>query len=381
MRTRIEGADALRGWATLFVLMTHVIIYVPRGNPLWGIANQGGHGVQLFYVLSAYLLCLNFYRDRAAGQYSLGSYALRRVFRIVPMFWLAIAINLALLGFAPRPYAPEGITWPTVVQTAFFLNGFRPDTITAVVLGGWSVTIEATFYVLLPLVLLFVRSLAAAIAFLAAAFLFSLWANPAVYEHFMSQPGADQALVWQYAWAFWFPAQLPVFGCGIVLFFATRNGVSRRAAQMAAVLGLGGVGYLLCRAASQETAMLAYGAAFASLTAGLLVIKLPILDNSVIRHIGKVSYSIYLLHLPILYAWIFWATAHGFNPRPGYAAFFGVLGALIVVCTAVASLTYRWIEVPGIRLGARITGLLGRRDPSGAGSAPAYPSTAVADQA
>ncbi len=40
------------------------------------------------------------------------------------------------------------------------------------------------------------------------------------------------------------------------------------------------------------------------------------------------------------------------NPRPGYAAFFGVLGALIVVCTAVASLTYRWIEVPGIRLGA-----------------------------
>ena len=56
-------------------------------------------------------------------------------------------------------WAPNGVEWYYVPLTALFLNGYHPEMVTSVVPGGWSIVVEMTFYLVLPLLATAIRSL------------------------------------------------------------------------------------------------------------------------------------------------------------------------------------------------------------------------------
>jgi peptidoglycan/LPS O-acetylase OafA/YrhL len=146
--------------------------------PIGALSSQGARGVQLFFVVSALTLTLSWH----ARDDGVAAFYVRRLFRIVPMFWLAILIFLLLLGFDPRYWAPQGIGWPHVLVTALFLHGFHPDTMSSVVPGGWTIAVEMTFYCSFPLLVWGLRSWQIAAVALVAAMCLAILLYPVTIE-------------------------------------------------------------------------------------------------------------------------------------------------------------------------------------------------------
>lgn len=352
---RLTALDSLRGIAILMVLFVHTSGWITPGWPWLQQATQlGPRGVQLFYVVSAFSLFLSYKQRTAVGPFSYQSYFIRRLARIAPMFWVAIALNLAISGLSPRYWAPDGVTWSDVALTAMFLNGFKPDAITSVVPGGWSVAIEMMFYLLLPVFFLCVRSLRAAL--IAAAL--CLFIGTAVCAwYFQANQGyysdANRYLLYSFSWLLWLPAQLPVFALGIVLYFMREKIPSSPglgACWLAlAVITLAASLYLPSDGLMRNYLLSSVG--FLFLCMASMNGDLRILDNRFLQIVGKVSFSIYLIHFAVLTAGQK-INHHFFGiHEAGDIKFLVAFVAVTFACVGFSYVTYRCIEEPGIRLG------------------------------
>jgi peptidoglycan/LPS O-acetylase OafA/YrhL len=140
--------DALRGYAILMVIGVHSSQYFEylATNTLVG---AGARGVQLFFVASGVTLCLSWMtrNDGAIAFY------VRRLFRIAPMFYLAIVFFVVVNRLGPNMYAPDGVGLRHILMSATFTHGLMPDTITSLVPGSWSIADEMMFYAAFPLLM------------------------------------------------------------------------------------------------------------------------------------------------------------------------------------------------------------------------------------
>ena len=137
--------DSLRGLAALAIVLTHVGLGAGANyNAVYGaLLARLDIGVTLFFVLSGFLLYRPFVAARFEGREPprLRDYTRRRILRIVPAYWLALTVLAIWPGLT--------FTGPHWVYYVFLQNyGFLW------VLGGigqaWSLAVEASFYVLLP---------------------------------------------------------------------------------------------------------------------------------------------------------------------------------------------------------------------------------------
>ena len=217
--------NALRGYAILMVIAVHTATAFPDlPNWLSKILTQGARGVQLFFVTSALTLSMSWVarNETAANFYT------RRLFRIAPMFWIAIIFFLWLNGTAPSNYAPYGIGFTHIAMTALLVQGFWPDTISSVVPGGWSVADEVIFYALFPAIVppLLKASWKSLIIVAVAAVVIGPRLS-GLFEYGFSYlfPGSE-SVAGIYFSLWWFPRQLPCFIFGIMLFRFSAEGRS-----------------------------------------------------------------------------------------------------------------------------------------------------------
>lgn len=327
--------DALRGYAILGVLLVHTSQYCGFGEG----AAFGARGVQLFFVASALTLMLS-WNERRDGA---SSFYIRRVFRIVPMFWLSIPLYL---GFAAPAYTDQ------VIAAAAFLQIVRPDWIVApIVPGGWSVCDEMLFYGLFPLVGLYINSLlrAALVAIICFA-VAKWWLTAGTVFGTALFPGYTVAEI--ATWSFLsLPSQLPAFATGVLCFFLIphwKEFIGRVATEMLLIGALCYCAYLAaCTPANLSAFALAFGVVAICLANGAG----RYLINGVVVYIGKLSFSIYLIH------WLCIGQALkliNLLPAGGGARF----ALLFVATTAIgafwATFCYYGIEQPMIRLGSRV---------------------------
>jgi peptidoglycan/LPS O-acetylase OafA/YrhL len=348
--------DAMRGYALLGVIGVHAsqnLAGLPQ--PLRLAADYGGFSVQLFFVASALTLML---ARRARGEGG-ASFLVRRLFRIVPMFWLAIAFYLWLLGMGPRYAAPHGIAFADIAATALLLHGLHPRSINSVVPGGWSIAAECMFYLLFPALVGRIASLRSALrAFVGATALAVGFAPLATTIAAALAPGEPAYLFSDFAY-FDIVNQLPAFLAGVAAYFAMRRfPLAAPQARLGVALSLAG-GAALVFAPDWVPKHIAYAACFAVFAvaarngAGLAV-------NPPIEWLGVVSYSGYLWHFAVLKAltsaprWTGPVTqALGLDARP--ALHFLWLWLMVVGVTLVlASITYLTVERPMMALGGRI---------------------------
>ena len=213
---RLAFIDALRGFAILGVILVHCQFAVAPGSAwLQTLMAAGARGVQLFYVASALSLRMSWQVRSAREHNPIRNFYIRRLFRVVPMFYVAIAGYLALYGLAPTYYAPNGIRWFYVPLTALFINGFHPETITSVVPGGWSIVVEMTFYLVFPFLVQRFRSLTALAGLFVASVFGAVLSAHLAYRVFASSYPPQQIYLVDALASLNFFSQFPVFVAGM----------------------------------------------------------------------------------------------------------------------------------------------------------------------
>jgi peptidoglycan/LPS O-acetylase OafA/YrhL len=361
---RFVFLDAMRGLAILGVLSTHCAWFAGgdfRGRPF---AFAGMYGVQLFFVVSAFTIFMTLERAVPREPALIRSFFTRRIFRIVPMFW----VGIVLYAFAPgreHYYTHFDIGPSYYALTALLQHIWHPYYINSVVPGGWTVGVEMAFYIIAPLIFFRVKSWQAALYFLLATLLICEAASYALrhavaHQMVFKAVQADQPELMQQFYFKWFPSQLPVFACGILGYYVfkampagfhnRRNGFLLLAtASMALYNAVDIGGHRLL----PEQAV--YGLGFLLLVLSQAVYPFPLFVNPAVCFLGRISFSFYLLHFVIMDAEIrlFHAFLPGVYSRPALA-YVALAAATLVITIPLAWLTYTCVEQPFIKLGSNI---------------------------
>jgi peptidoglycan/LPS O-acetylase OafA/YrhL len=389
-KTRAAGLDGLRALAALSVLCLHVWLY-GRPNPdsptRSGLLDHAVFelrlGLVFFFVLSGYLL----YRAFAAAALRQGErvdvarYARRRVARIVPAYWLAMAGAVALLWGAR---GTPGVRLPAAADLplfAVFGQNYSHDTFMRLNPVSWTLCLEAAFYVALPLIGLLAYRLARGRVVGQVALLGGLVAAGLAYAaaHYYGgwDPMAGKGL----------PAYLPHFACGmLVALWAERRRLraasgprgadapapradagspapgaadgSRAPAELSpavtALLVLGGFALAIGDGVWHAQASTPAGdpllsilgdvpaaAGFALVVAAAVAGRGPAVDWLHFRPlawVGLVSYGVYLWHVPL----ILFARSQGLLPD----ALVPAIAVMLPVVLAVSAASWYLVERP-----------------------------------
>ncbi|HWV68783.1 acyltransferase, partial [Chitinophaga sp.] len=145
---KLSGLDHLRSLAILMVLFYHYRMFQ---HPHWldEIMSFGWTGVDLFFVLSGYLISYPLFINMAAGKsISLPEFFIKRFFRIIPAYLVVLAIYFLFPSFHEREALPP--LWKFLTFTQNF--GFDIKNL-GTFSHVWSLCVEEHFYLLFPLVL------------------------------------------------------------------------------------------------------------------------------------------------------------------------------------------------------------------------------------
>jgi peptidoglycan/LPS O-acetylase OafA/YrhL len=299
--TRTPALDGLRGLAVTAVVVNHL-----RPTALPG----GWLGVDVFFVLSGYLITSLLLREHAAtGRVDLGHFYSRRARRLLPALFVllgAVVIVARVVpdapgfgdvrgdGFSALAYVAN---WHFVITHASYFSAFSPSALRHL----WSLSIEEQFYLLWPLILILVlrRHGARAVAVLAG-----VLAAASAVDMALTYGGGNLTRAY-------FGTDAHIHGVLIGCALAALGPVRSRwpAPRAASVVALAGI--VFAAVTMNGTDALAYrgGIAFVGVLTAVVIAATTapatgpatwILERKPLRGLGRISYGVYLWHWPVL---------------------------------------------------------------------------------
>jgi peptidoglycan/LPS O-acetylase OafA/YrhL len=142
--SRVFGLDFVRATAIVLVLVAHAsFMFLPLTHQLEAVWMLGHLGVELFFVLSGFLIGAILAKQAEGAHLAVGRFWVRRWLRTLPNYYLFLAINIALARWT------EG-AWPRAAPYAVFLQNFAwPQPLFFI--ESWSLAVEEIFYLIAPL--------------------------------------------------------------------------------------------------------------------------------------------------------------------------------------------------------------------------------------
>lgn len=329
--------DGLRAVAVLAVVLFHAQPALMPG---------GFTGVDIFFVISGFLITSIIVRERAEGRFSIAGFYERRIRRIFPALFTVIAASAFAGWFILAPGDYVSFARSAMAAMAFYSNFFfnrqtgyfAPAAETQPLLHTWSLGVEEQFYLVAPWGLLALLALSRALRGWIIALVFALSLGLSAYG---VHGGANSAFYMPHTRAFELLAgavlALGVFPplrgrrsadvaalCGAVLIAISLFVLSARMPfpGLAALIPVLGAALLIHAGTHRETAV------SRALSAGPAVF------------IGKISYSLYLWHWPLL---AFAAYAFGDELTLPHKL------ALIALAILLSVASYRFVEQPARR--------------------------------
>jgi len=355
VKHRITNLDGLRGIAIAMVLIHHSAnlpwptecTSTPLFKSYWHIAESLWVGVDIFFVLSGFLITSILIKTRYAKNYFTGFYG-RRLLRIFPMFFLVLlAVSIVLL------WKSEFQLWQFLVLLFSFGNWL--------IIGGhevpvlnhfWSLAVEDQFYLTWPLVLFFFKprqivNICFGLIFIAILLrLFLAWGGINAYINYKITPTRWDGLAWGAILAC-LPT-CPKFERWIQSHLKQLQYVA--AICLLVVFGIKGglFGY--------SNFSISLGMPWVELLSFALVFQtLQIHDNKLnrilnsmpLQWLGRYSYSIYLLHMPCLFiAMYLFCTKQSISK----GALMLALSFYLIVSLVLARLAWTLVEEPFLKL-------------------------------
>ena len=332
------GIQYLRAIAALMVALLHMTIQIPEMRSTFETALIGrlnlASGVDIFFVISGFIMMIS---NRTSTP---SHFAIRRIIRIVPLYWILTVLLVLLTLLKPQLFRTTVVTFEYAAKSLLFipyLNPGHPGEVVPLLPPGWSLNFEMFFYAIFAVVLFApekMRVIITGVIFAAA--LACGWLEPLAPELRFFTNGR--------LLEFWFGM--------LIAHYSLRHNL-KMPPGTSALLAVGGMVVLVTATLGaslhpeplQVLARTVLPAA--AIILGTLALEergaLPTLP--LLHDLGDASYSIYLTHIFTLggarYVWNYL----GLDRRGVvYATGFALFGMVLVV--VVAWFTYRLVEKP-----------------------------------
>lgn len=214
---RYRFIDHIRGIAILMVILVHTSQSVSLSEGWLSIVTKYGQmGVQLFFVTSAYTLCVS-YSNRQGEINAVINFYIRRFFRIAPIYYIGIIgyfILKVFVGYLKTGQIaiPDQYTIINVVSNVVFVHGVYYPANNNIVPGGWSIGTEMLFYLVFPLLVLLVSKVRHNLLIVVMAPVFSLILSGVILSLLGVSVGNNSFVYYSIL------NQFPVFAVGISLY-------------------------------------------------------------------------------------------------------------------------------------------------------------------
>ncbi|MBL0135244.1 MAG: acyltransferase [Chitinophagaceae bacterium] len=361
------GLNALRFLAALLVVLMHIhnnmgISGLPQ-LPAFPVLFKGLSAVSFFFVLSGFLITYLLLKEReSTGTINIKHFYLRRVFRIWPLYFLIIAFGMLFYwGIVPAMNLPFENDYPhelAIVLYTFFLANLMNSLyhVGGILHITWSIAVEEQFYLFwaplakrfntkLPVIIILITILSLCLNFANTLNFFNLskemqafistlqfhYMGFGAYFAWLLYNKKEKLLSTQFFKNKVFQSLLSLL---IILYFLfyQRNILG----EILTPIPLGLLfGWLIINISSNPTRIFSF-------------------ENKPLNHLGKVSYGIYMYHMPFVYA-----SAFIFQKLPQIQAlpyiFFPIYYVLTIGLTILAaSLSYKFIEQPLLKRSKRL---------------------------
>ncbi len=336
--------DGLRAIAVLAVVLFHFSAPISGGADLGG----GMVGVDIFFVISGFLIGGILMREQArTGRIALGRFYLRRIRRLAPAYFAMAGVSLVvayavLMPFEFREFAKALIASTTYLANVHFFREtgyFDIGVENKILLHNWSLAVEEQFYLFLPFLILALRASQQFLRWgLAGLFVLSLiaciWLTPSNQSAtFYLFPFRAWELLAGVLLAIWAegrraPDTQWLSWAGMALMLAGIIWVEPGSTFPGWQVAVPVLGAVLALAGGQHSNLVNW-----------------VLSSPIPVFFGRISYSLYLWHWPVLTLSLYWRGEYA-SPFEG--------AAWLALALFLSVLSWRFVEQP-VRLSPRIT--------------------------
>ncbi len=333
--SRSDHWDFLRGLSMLSMFILNAAIssqWYPFG---WNVAANSLAMVEPIIFLSGFLICLRTVPQVTSGQYDkseiMKRFALRRIVRTWPLYFLLVAVCFIWPPLADRP-----ITQPLWSFLTFTMNIDLPPRTGLV--SMWTLCVEEWCYLIFLLLIPFFVPRRSVWIFLGLALACIMIRIGIIYKLGPFFKHTDYMTYLKFPT--WSHCDSFFFGCAFAELYRERGNVSRRESYVSLGLAAGVVGlyYSLVEVSHPffQITIPMWGATVSA----LLIWGLPVVNQRWLRftglvQLGQVSFTIYLIHKIVIERFLEWNRGAGYLPAQSFVE---IVGAFAMTCFAGAIL-------------------------------------------
>ncbi len=365
--------DGLRGVSSIFVMVFHCVVWLPAALPdtyrtlpasLVGFWSQCWWGVDVFFVLSGFLIGRILLKRLQRGALGFRSFYARRAFRIFPVYYFVLTLSVFVFthfeswSILYRTRTPEIIpagSWANYLYISNYLYGMQlPNAMT----WGWSLCVEEHFYLLLPaalaLVFKFLKGGARALVFVPFTILPLLFR----WRAYLQNP-EESGFYWLHPLSHTHGEGLAIgvlIAYTYVFHHATVLRWVRRLGPLTWILGVACIGIAMrfggLRTPGYFPVVWQYF--IVAIGSALVLLNGLYLDNVFTRFLSwrlwiplaRMSYCTYLIQMYVIFLLLGWWPAGALGAGAATWSFYAFSAAVIVVASLFAGAIYLMLERP-----------------------------------
>lgn len=234
-KNHFNALTGIRAIAAIMIFVYHNRKYWKNDlHPeIFRFCNELNLGVQLFFVLSGFLIAKSYGTKPFQSVTNYKNYLLQRILRIMPLYWLLISLYYLDSDFGKQQFS---------ALHYLLLHGFSSSHSIEVIAQAWSLTVEMSFYILAPLLLVLVEKKTRYLLYFLLILFVSTIAAGNLWCHINGNPNNYFQPI-EFVLMSTFPGQSILFLAGI-LYAKYESYITKQMLNKNATL-IGGIGFLL----------------------------------------------------------------------------------------------------------------------------------------